>query len=551
MHASRREFTCGTLGLAIAGPAAAKAAAPSPRIAAALREIADYADAHRRFFSLPALTLSLTTPDGFTTTIDRGFADLDVRRPISAATLFQIGSITKSFTASLFHQFAAEGRLRLSDDARSLLPDAGWPDTMVTLQHLLDHDSGLPEDGPAHRSSGRLWLGYAPGAHWSYSNIGYVLLGRIAERVGGMPLGRQFTSRMLAPLGMAHSRGAVIAADRLLYAQAYEPFDLSRPYVRGTKLRPAPWMDIGDGSGSIASTAADMVRYLRSLAGAAGGHGGFGLSPERGLAFTRHAVASGEGDMRYGNGLMHVADAGVAYIHHTGGGPFGSASFHLDPATGIGAFAGSTISAFADYRPTMLTLFAVKALTAARSRRPLPAPPPFVPALPHPEAFSGRYASGARAFTVRAGQPLMLASAGRQTELQNWGEDLFRTAHPDFADFALKFERSSGRIVAASWGPDTLLREGAGGARPASDPALALLAGRFGDDNTLGGVVQIVERGGRLWLGTDTPMTRLDRNLWRVGAEPWWPERAEFADFADRRPHTVTLFGQTFERREV
>ena len=72
--------------------------------------------------------------------------------------------------------------------------------------------------------------------------------------------------------------------------------------------------------------------------------------------------------MTYGNGLMHVGYAGRSYLHHTGGMVSFSSSFHVDVASGVGAFASSTITAFADYRPRLLTRFAVDALTNALGR---------------------------------------------------------------------------------------------------------------------------------------------------------------------------------------
>ena len=74
--------------------------------------------------------------------------------------------------------------------------------------------------------------------------------------------------------------------------------------------------------------------------------------------------------MTYGNGLMHVGNAGRSYLHHTGGMVSFSSSFHVDVASGVGAFASSTISAFAEYRPRLLTRFAVDALTNALGGRP-------------------------------------------------------------------------------------------------------------------------------------------------------------------------------------
>ena len=74
--------------------------------------------------------------------------------------------------------------------------------------------------------------------------------------------------------------------------------------------------------------------------------------------------------MTYGNGLMHVGEADASYLHHTGGMVSFSSSFHVDVASGVGAFASSTLSAFAEYRPRLLTRFAVDALTNAPGGTP-------------------------------------------------------------------------------------------------------------------------------------------------------------------------------------
>src|SRR3954470_3392383 len=100
MDVTRRGFTRGAVGLALgsqlAGPLFAQApAALSPALAA----IRAYGEAHRALWALPGMTLGLTTPDGFSTVLDFGYANLDARTPITPDTLFQIGSISKVMTA--------------------------------------------------------------------------------------------------------------------------------------------------------------------------------------------------------------------------------------------------------------------------------------------------------------------------------------------------------------------------------------------------------------------------------------------------------------------
>ncbi len=91
-------------------------------------------------------------------------------------------------TSTLLHQFAAEGRLNLSDRISAIMPEFPLPrGNTITVQHMLDHTAGLPGNSPLF-SDGGLWTAYAPGAHWHYSNTAYEMLGKLAEHIGGKPL---------------------------------------------------------------------------------------------------------------------------------------------------------------------------------------------------------------------------------------------------------------------------------------------------------------------------------------------------------------------------
>jgi D-alanyl-D-alanine carboxypeptidase len=552
MIISRRGFTAGALsaGVALQLPARAWAERPAA-IGPAMEAIQAYGEAHLREFGLPGLTLGLTAPDGFTRVLNFGFANRDARTPITAATLFQIGSISKVMTAALLHQSAAEGRFRLTDRLSDLLPGIPLPQgNAIRVQHMLDHVAGLPGDAPIFPEGG-LWTAYPPGAHWHYSNTAYDILGKLAEHFGGKPLSRLLEEKLFSPLKMMRTRGAIVAEDRPLYAQGYEAADGTIPFARGAPLAPAAWVDVTFGAGSVASTAEDMTRFLRSLADAAQGRGGLGLPPGPAQALTRLFVPSDTPGMSYGNGLMHVANGGRSYLHHTGGMVSFASSFHVDVASGMGAFASSTVGAFLEYRPRLLTRFAVDALTNGFNEQPPPAAPRLDVPLGNPAAYVGTYRGPSGDFEVRLGKPLTLVAEGQAAALQPWGGEIFRTTHSAFRDFSLKFERTGTAITGASWGPNGFVRAGSAGSLPPSDAALARLAGRYVNDSPWIGAARIVERGGKLWLGTETPMARIGDNLWRVGEEPWTPERASFANFIDGRPQTFILSGEKFLRHDV
>jgi CubicO group peptidase (beta-lactamase class C family) len=553
MEFSRRAFTAGALGVALSSRFTPAFAQSSPTLAGAIAAIRAHAAQHLKKFGLPGMTLALTAPGGFATVLNFGFANADSRQPITPDTLFQVGSISKAMTATVIHQLAAEKRLSLGDRVSKLLPSVPLPPgNPMTVQHLLDHTAGLPDDPPLYPEGG-LWVGYQPGEHWHYSNTGYQMLGLIAEQAGGKPLGQLLSERLFRPLGMSRSRGAIVAADRTLYAQGYEPADLTVPVARGVPLAPAAWVDVTFGAGSVASTGDDMIRWMRSLADAAQGRGGFGLGPSQAQAFTRHLVQSDTPGMSYGNGLMHVGGNGRSYLHHTGGMVSFSSSFHLDTANGVGAFASSTISAFAEYRPRILTRYAVDALTEALAGRPVPLPASLDTPLANAADYVGDFTSASGDFRVRSGHgaPLTILAGETEAILQPWGGEIFRTTHPAFRHFSLQFERKGGAVTGAVWGPATFVRAGSTSPTPKSDPALAKFAGRYVNDSPWWGTAVVVERGGKLWLGTETPMPRVSDNLWRIGEEAWTPERASFANFINGRPHTFLFSGEEFVRHDV
>ena len=548
MDLSRRTFTGGALSLALGSQIALPASAQGrPELAAALEAIRSYGQSHLDHFYLPGMTLGLVTPDGARTILNFGYANRDARTAISPDTLFQIGSISKVMVAVLLHQYAAEGRFRLTDRLSDLLPAIPFPKgNAIQVQHMLDHVAGLPGDAPVFPAGG-LWTAYAPGAHWHYSNTAYAILGKLAEHVGRKPLAQLLHERIFAPLGMSRSRGAIVGADRPLYAQGYESADQVSAYARGVPLAPAPWVDVTFGAGSVASTADDMLPFLRALGDAVEGKGALGLSPEHAKVFATHAVPSELTNITYGNGLMHQSEGGRRYLHHTGGMLSFSSSFHVDVASGVGAFASSTLNAFAEYRPRLLTRFAVDALTNAMAGKPLPGPPALLQPLANAAAYAGRYTGPAGSFEIRTGAPLTIVAAGQSAPLELVSDDVFRTTHPSFRQYSIKLDKDG----LAGWGPNSYVRDGSKARVLPSDIALANLAGRYVNDDPWFGPAPVVERGGKLWVGTETPMTKIGANLWRVGKENWSPERASFTDFVDGRPQALIWSGEKFLRHDV
>ena len=194
MQLSRRGFTGGAFSFALGSQLGVQRSRRRVRPCAGARRDPRLWRSHRDRFRASGPDARGDNARRILTVLDFGYANADARTPISADTLFQIGSISKSMTATLIHQFAAEGRLGLTDRISAIMPEFPLPrGNTITVQHMLDHVAGLPGDAPLFPDGG-LWTAYAPGAHWHYSNTGYEMLGKLAEHVGGKPLSQLLTS---------------------------------------------------------------------------------------------------------------------------------------------------------------------------------------------------------------------------------------------------------------------------------------------------------------------------------------------------------------------
>jgi CubicO group peptidase (beta-lactamase class C family) len=153
-----------------------------------------------------------------------GLANLETGTPVGPDTLFNIGSVSKQFTAMSAIILADRGRLSLDDDIHKYLPEMPDYGAPITIRELIDHTSGLKNyfdilfiRGLSQRDPvtpdeiysairGVSKLDFTPGSQERYSNSGYFLLGRIVERVSGQRLGQFEQANIFGPLGMTHTK---------------------------------------------------------------------------------------------------------------------------------------------------------------------------------------------------------------------------------------------------------------------------------------------------------------------------------------------------------
>jgi CubicO group peptidase (beta-lactamase class C family) len=192
----------------------------------------------------------------------------------------------------------------------------------ITLLDLMNHVSGYPDYYPLDFVDRRMVapiapddlirryagapLDFEPGTRWSYSNTGFVLLGRILERAGGQPLGTFMRDNIFVPLGMSHTVFDPPPADRRV-APGYTSFALA-PLARATRE--------GDGwvgaAGAIYSTAADVARWDLALMD------GRVLKPESWALMTRPRLLANGASSHYGCGLSVGERDGLTVFTHGG-----------------------------------------------------------------------------------------------------------------------------------------------------------------------------------------------------------------------------------------
>ncbi|MEU4814836.1 serine hydrolase domain-containing protein [Micromonospora aurantiaca] len=270
--------------------------------------------------STPSLehgVLLLTRGDELAVDRVAGVADEASGQLCTAATRFQIASISKQMAAVAVLLLAERGALSLSDPVVRRLPGTPPPQwSGITLHHLLTHTSGLGhwEDYPAIDLHGpaepdelldrfaALPPLFRPGAGWHYSSPGYVLLARTVERVADRPYAEFLADEVFAPLGMTGSFAG--AGDG-------RP-DVAVGHVGG---RPVPSWDLATvsmGAGDVWCTGADLLTWLDVP------RRGRLLAPDPVAAMTAPHAPTGRSGEAYGYGFFVGPLAGRRALHHSG-----------------------------------------------------------------------------------------------------------------------------------------------------------------------------------------------------------------------------------------
>ena len=234
--------------------------------------------------SIGSITVGVISGSQLVWTRSVGFADMTTHRAANRNTVYRIGSITKPFTAVMLMQLVAAGKVQLSDPVERHLPEVkqiafrplgASPFTFLQLATMTAGLAREPDDaGPFWTGPVSAWdktllaalphTSYTslPGTEYSYSNIGYAILGAALARAAGQPYVDWERSRVLKPLGMEHTRFELDPSIESALAQGYQ--------VRsdGTLDNQTAAQEARDGrgykvpNGAIFTTVDDLARFV-------------------------------------------------------------------------------------------------------------------------------------------------------------------------------------------------------------------------------------------------------------------------------------------------
>ena len=181
-------------------------------------KVDDYLKAEMKAQQIPGLSLAVIKDGQLILAKGYGLANVEHQVPVKPETIFQSGSMGKQFTATAVMMLMEDGKLALDDKISKYFPDAPASWQNITIRHLLTHTSGMTDYPPGfdfrrdytedelYERAKAIPLAFQPGDKWSYSNLGYVMLGIVIHKVSGKFYGDFLQERIFKPLDMSTAR---------------------------------------------------------------------------------------------------------------------------------------------------------------------------------------------------------------------------------------------------------------------------------------------------------------------------------------------------------
>jgi D-alanyl-D-alanine carboxypeptidase len=264
-------------------PASAATLEPAPTLGAGRAEL-DAALNDVVAAGVPGVIVRVQDPHRAARHYAAGVGDLATGTALRPGARFRVGSITKTFVATVVLQLVGEGGLRLDEPVARRLPGLLANGEQITVRQLLNHTSGLPDyTGDPELFAGidanRLWQPrelvalaerhpqlFQPGSAWRYSNTNYIVAGLLIEAVAGRPLARELERRIFSPLRLHHTSFPAGTARLTGYhAHGY----ISTEFIPTPDGQPLDVTGYNPShawaAGAIVSNAADLSKFYRAL----------------------------------------------------------------------------------------------------------------------------------------------------------------------------------------------------------------------------------------------------------------------------------------------
>lgn len=233
------------------------------------RQVDAYLQSEMKIDKVPGLSLAIVRAGKIILAHGDGFADLKSKKLATADTAYEVGSITKQFTAAAVMLLVEAGKLHLDDPILTYLDGASESWNKITIRHLLTHASGIKDHTQVTELKekrkkqfldprevlhvmGAKSLDFQPGEKHAYCNTNYFLLGLIITKVSGQPYARFMSERIFEPLGMSATRLTEGKAAPDL-AQGYKYSGEKVDYINSTA------------EGGIISTVLDLAKWETAL----------------------------------------------------------------------------------------------------------------------------------------------------------------------------------------------------------------------------------------------------------------------------------------------
>jgi D-alanyl-D-alanine carboxypeptidase len=544
-------------------------------------------------FPMPGGVIGFSDLRGSLGEVAFGYANLEQRVRMDVGFRFEIGSISKLFTALAINRLVEQGRLDLSEPVASIVTwaDLADGDQPLTVGQLLTHTSGLvsgadalPDDaGEIWNSRGSRRASTTP-PRFHYSNYGYLLLGEVVRARSGRRLNELVRDEWLEPFGMRDALAEVTLDDYSSFATGYWPARPDRPWVAGEALAPAQFFETDSASGNVAATIGDMNRLMMALVGASSAQplldskGAPTLSSEMFERITSVKASTGEPvyvvagtgsveESRYAMGINVERINGHFCVSH-GGGMVGYSTFMLvDCSAGVGVTVltnanGDTLASHLLARAALYELTErlegrVPEVAKRWSGQTLTRSP----AVSGVEEGVGTFTSDSSALTLvvesdGVDQALRVSAGDTTAALHLLASGRYVSDHPSLRRYHLDWHHDAD-LEGWTYGDQTFVASALDRPVAMPTPLAHPLVGRYRCFSPWFPEFRVYERAGRLWLsspsgvespGEEVELVALSDHEYRLGADPWLPERLILGPLRDGEVVGVERDGCAYSR---